>query len=290
MKIKAALLAGTMLLVAMATAQDKKSTTTPPPKVLVITREFIKPGRAGTTHEKSESAFVQAMTNAKWPVHYLAADALTGQMRSLFFTGYESFEAWEKDSLGQQNNAALSAALQKAAYADGDLLSEMGTATFVYRDDLSLRPDADLPHMRYFEIGRYQVKPGHGKDWERLVKKVMAGYDKMPDVQWACYEAAYGTSEGLFLFLTPRKSAAEVDHAFAQGKDFEAAMGEEGMKQLDEMFAATVESSEANLYAFNPRMSYVSQEWIKADADYWAPKAAVAATHKKKGATEAAKE
>ena len=35
-----------------------------PPKVLVIQREMLKPGRAGNTHLKTESAFVQAMTAA----------------------------------------------------------------------------------------------------------------------------------------------------------------------------------------------------------------------------------
>ena len=38
-----------------------------PPKVLVITREFLKPGRAGEVHKKAEAAFVQAMSSAKWP-------------------------------------------------------------------------------------------------------------------------------------------------------------------------------------------------------------------------------
>jgi hypothetical protein len=290
MKIKAALLAAAMVCAALATAQENKSAPNTPPKVLVITREFVKPGRAGATHEKAESAFVQAMSTAKWPVHYLAADSLTGKTRSLFLTAYDSFEGWEKDALAQQKNQTLSAALEKAAYSDGDLLTEMGSAVFMYREDLSLRPNTDMPHMRYFEIGRYQVKPGHGRDWERLVKKVIAGYDKIQDVHWACYEAGYGAPEGLFLVFTARKSATEIDHAFAQGKDFEAAMGEEGMKELDELFGSCVESSEQNLYAFNPRMSYVSDEWIKADAEFWAPKSAVATTHKKKGATEAAKE
>jgi len=53
-------------------------------------------------------------------------------------------------------------------------------------------------------------------------------------------------------------------------------MGEEGMKKLNELVAGTIESSRHNLFAFNPRMSYVADEWIKADPDYWKPKAAAA--------------
>jgi hypothetical protein len=49
-------------------------------------------------------------------------------------------------------------------------------------------------------------------------------------------------------------------------------MGEDGMKKLDELVASTIESSLHNLFAFNPRMSYVADEWIKND-DFWKPKA-----------------
>jgi hypothetical protein len=290
MKIKAVSVAGILVLAALASAQEKSSTTTPPPKVLVITREFVKPGRTGTTHEKSESAFVQAMSSAKWPTHYLAVDSITGKPRSLFFTGFDNFEAWEKDALATQKNSALSAALEKAGYADGDLLSEVDGATFAYREDFSLRPNADIPHMRYFEISRFQVKPGHDKEFEKLVKMVMAAYEKIPDVQWACYQAAYGSRDGTYLFFSPHKSAVELDHLFAQNKQFDAAMGEDGMKQLGELMSASVQESETNLFAFNPRMSYVSDEWIKADAEFWTTKSAIATTHKKKTTTEAAKQ
>ncbi len=71
--------------------------TTPPPKVLTVIREFVKPGKSGAIHEKAESAFVQAMARAKWPSHYLAVSSISGKPRVLFFTGYDSFEAWEKD-------------------------------------------------------------------------------------------------------------------------------------------------------------------------------------------------
>ena len=93
---------------------------TTPPKVLSIYREFVKPGKSGMRHEKAESAFVQAMTRAKWPTHYLTVTSLSGKPRALFLTRYDSFEAWEKDALATQKNEALSAALDRAAVADGD--------------------------------------------------------------------------------------------------------------------------------------------------------------------------
>src|SRR5450755_3391404 len=73
----------------MAVGQDKPMGEMPP-KVLTIMREYTKPGKAGSQHEKSESLFVQAVTRAKWPTHYLAVESVSGKSRALFLTGYDS--------------------------------------------------------------------------------------------------------------------------------------------------------------------------------------------------------
>src|SRR5580704_5262128 len=78
----------------VAAAQD----TMGPPPVLVIQREFLKPGKAGNPHERTESAFVQAFTAAKWPTYYLGMTSLSGRSRALFIFGYGTFAAWEKDT------------------------------------------------------------------------------------------------------------------------------------------------------------------------------------------------
>src|SRR5271165_5386379 len=182
-----------------------------PPKVLVVTREYTKPGKSGSPHEKTESAFVKANMEAKWPTHYLAVESLTGKSRALFLTGYESFEAWEKDRAATQKNTALSAALDRAWAADGELLSETDSAALVFHEEYSLRPEVDIAHMRYFEISLYQVRPGHGKDWEEIVKMVTAAYQKIPDAHWDTYEAVYGSQGGTYVVFNPMKSAAEID-------------------------------------------------------------------------------
>jgi len=249
----------------------------PPPKVLTVTREFVKPGKGGVVHDKAESAFVQAFARVKWPTHYLAMNSVSGKPRVLFLTGYDSFEAWEKDINAANKNAALSGALDHASVADGELLDSVDGGAWAYREDYSLRAPVEIPHMRYFEISVYRVKQGHRKDWDDGMKMVLAASQKAsPDSHWACYEAAYGAPEGTYVFITPMKSAAEIDKAFAQNKDFMSAMGEEGMKKLEELSAASIESSESNLFMFNPKMSYVSDDWVKADPDFWKPKTAAA--------------
>ncbi len=51
--------------VVSAVAQDQSSSTMSPPKILTIIREFVKPGKTGAMHDKTETAFVQAMAHAK---------------------------------------------------------------------------------------------------------------------------------------------------------------------------------------------------------------------------------
>jgi len=273
-------LLGMSLVVAcscIAAAQENSQGNVSIPKVLQITREYTKPGKSGMAHEKTESAFVQAMTRAKWPTHYLGMTSLSGKSRALFLTRYASFEAWEKDNAATEKNAALSAALDRASMADGELLDSEDQGVFVFRDDLSLRPRADLSHMRYLEIDVRHVRPGHVREWIELVKMVNATYEKaVPDAHWGTFQEVYGGDGGTFLVLTAHKTLAEVDRSFQEDELFEAAMGEDGMNKLRELFRESVESSQHQLFAFNPRMSYVGDEWIKSDPDFWKPKTATA--------------
>jgi len=242
-----------------------------PPKVLVINREVLKPGKNGTLHQRTESAFVRAMAAAKDTTYYLGMDALSGPSRSLFFTAYDSFADWEKEALAEQKNATLSAALDRAAVADGDLLQSYETSIFFLRDDFSLNPGTELAHDRYFEIGVFHVKPGHDEDWTTIMKLVKDAYAKVPGVQWAMYERVYGGSEHYFIYITPLKSAAQIDSDFANGPKFVEAIGKDGLKQLNNLMAESVDEDELNLFALNPAISYVGPEMIKADPTFWKP-------------------
>lgn len=250
-----------------------------PPKVLVIIREFLKPGKAGSPHLKTESAFVNAFAAAKWPQHYLALDSLTGMSRSVFFVGYDSFAAWEKDNLATAKNASLSAALDRASIADGEMLSASETSTFVFSEEQSLNASVNIADMRYFEATRFHVRPGHDKDWEAIVKIYKDAYAKaVPDARWAVYQEMYGReSGGVYLVLIPMKSLAEVDKSFGDSKKFADTIGAEGMKKLSDLSAAAIDTVESNILAFNPKLSYPPDQWVKSSPDFWKPKAAAPA-------------
>ena len=293
MKTISHLLLGLSLAVTCAgvtSAQENSPGNSSIPKVLQIQREFVKPGKAGMVHDKSESAFVDAMKRAKWPTNYVGMTSLSGKSRALFFTWYESFEAWQKDSDAADKNATLSAALDRAFMNDGELLESTDQGVFYLHEEMSLRPRPDLSQMRYLEISAYRVRPGHDKEWTEAVAMVKAAYEKgVPGSHWGMFQQLYGGEGGTYLVLMAHKSLAEIDQSFADNKQFMAALGADGMAKLSELVAASVESSEHQLFQVNPRMSYVSDEWIKSDPAFWMPKAAVTPAAKAPAADKNAK-
>jgi hypothetical protein len=273
------LLLGTASLVS---AQERSEVVHVPPTVLTIAREFVKPGKSGAVHDRSESAFVRAMANAKYPTHYFALNSVSGKPRALYLTGYDSFAGWEKDQQDTAKNPTLSAALDRAAEADGQLLDSYDQSAWIYRPDQSLNQTGDLVGVRYFEIESFRLKPGHEADWEAAVKLVKDAYSKaMPEAHWAMYENVFGLGSPAYLVITPRKSASEIDAGFQQGPKFIAAMGADGMKKLGELSAAAIESTETNLFTINPRQSYMDEYLMKADPEFWQSKSAPTAAPKK---------
>lgn len=243
------------------------------PKVLQITREFLKPYKNGMAHDKTESAFITAMNKAKFPAYYVGLNSLSGKSRALFLTQYASFADWEKDNKIVDKNPTLAGDIERASLADGELLESVDSEVFTYDEDLSYHPHPDISHARYMEITVFHVRLGHREDWERLTKMVKDGNEKAgTSAHWATFEIAYGTEDGTYIILSGDKSMADIDNGIGDGKKFRDAMGEDGMKKLDELYGATVETSRSELFSINPRQSYVSEDWIKAEPDFWKPK------------------
>ncbi|MGO8758464.1 MAG: hypothetical protein ACLQG3_10105 [Terracidiphilus sp.] len=252
----------------LAAAQEMQG----PPKVLYLTREFVKPGKSGALHDKSESKFVAAMAAAKWPTHYFALNSISGKSRALYLVGYPSFKAWEDDYLATMKNTTLSAELEKDSQADGELLDGIDQFVFTYDDDLSYRPSATLARARLMEVWSVHIKPGHGKQWHEMVNLLIETHKKAgTSAHWVTYELAYGGDNGYVVF-SDDKSMADIDTGYAEDKQFHDALGEDGLKRLRELEADCIQDSDSELFSINPKQSYPPEEWVKADPDFWKPK------------------
>jgi len=246
-----------------------------PPNVLVIHREYLKPGKGGQLHERSESAFVHALADAKSPSHYFALDSLSGPSRSLFLFSYDSFADWEKQTAATSSNPALGAKLDQASLMDGDLLTGYDAGVMTLRPDLSLNKGS-IDGARYFEITVFVVKPGHVHDFKELAKLYIDTYRKVaPQTHWDTFEVMYGspvpTTAGgdVFLVFNLMKSLAETDKSIQDSDKFASELGATGMQKVSELTAASIQLSTTNLFVINPRESNPPSEWIKKDPGFW---------------------
>ena len=246
-----------------------------PPNILVIHREYLKPGKGGQLHERSESAFVHAFADAKSPYHYFALDSLSGSSRSLFLFGYNTFADWEKETAAISSNSALAAKVDQASLMDGDLLTGYDAGVMMLRPDLSLNKGS-IDGARYFEITAFVVKPGHTQDFTELAKLYIDTYRKIaPQTHWDTFEVMYGNpvptaaGGGVFLVFNLMKSLAETDQSMKDSDKFSSELGASGMQKVSELTAASIEASTTNLFVVNPRESNPPSEWIKKDPGFW---------------------
>jgi hypothetical protein len=253
-------------------AQDDAATS--PAKVLVINREYTKPGKGGALHEKTESAYIAAAKAGKAPFHYVAATSLTGPDRALFFVAYPSFTAWSDENKLMDSMPATGASLDRAMVPDGDLLSETDTSVWIRSDEQSYN-SRFVPGTRYLELSLYKIKPGHEAEWAEVVKLVKAGYMKaIPEATWTVYSEYYGSYGTAYLVIVPLKSLAEIDDHMMGDHKWVEAMGKDGMKKLQDLIASSVSEQQENLFRISPKMSIAPEAAIKAEPDFWTPKSA----------------
>jgi quinol monooxygenase YgiN len=261
--------------------------SSPDPKVLVIQREFTKPGKDGAVHEATEAGFIRAVQANKGNIHYIALTSLSGVNRALFISAYPSLAAVDEERKAMP--AAALTAMDKAMVADGEGLTETGSSVWLRRDDLSTNVSGPPVGMRLLEVSEYVVKPGHQHEFEELAKKYLEAAKNVPEFHWTAYQMAYGHSDGpTYLVFTALKSGAEADAEFGAGKRFEEAVGEDGMKKMAELEAASVATESTNLFAVSPKMSLPTDAMVKSDPDFWRPKAAASTAAKKPAAKPAA--
>jgi hypothetical protein len=258
--------------VGIAVAQDSMK----PPAVIQINREWIKPGKAGMMHDKTEAAYVATMNKSKLQGHYIALNAISGKTRALYLTRWSSFEAWENDNKLVDKSPSLGAELDRDNQADGELLEGTDSAVLTYVEEMSFHPRPDYSHARYYEITSFHVRPGHTHEWHEVTKMYKDACEKAGiDAHWGMYEVAFGGEGGTYIALTHRDSLAELDKGMADGKKLMEAMGgEEAMGKFDELFGKAVDTSHSELFAINPKQSYVDEATIKSDPDFWKPKGA----------------
>jgi hypothetical protein len=242
---------------------------TPPPPIVQRYREMVKVGRA-STHEANERAWSAAIAKSKIPVYTVAMTSMTGANDAWYVSGYSSFKAFDDVNTAMAKDKELTAAVNTFAARDADYVSDAVGSIWMLRPDLSYRDTVNWSAMHAYEMITVRARPGHNGDVKQIVDKLRATHlAAHTSAHWAMYQGAMGVPEGTYLVMVPHASIADLDVGMKEDAQFANALGEAGGKELDKLSADGVISVQTDLYAVSPAMSYVSEAWRTADADFW---------------------
>lgn len=256
-----------------AVAQDQPNHVDTPHKYLYLTNVDVKPGQFGA-YQKLESDEVQALRAANAPSHYLTLSPITGAEHVMFLHGFDSFADLQKNHEATMAMSKLVDTLRADSAAEAPLIADRHTSIYSYKEDLSLNAPVDLSKMRFMRIILFHVRSGHDQDWEHVVKLFVKAYQSsIPEARWAMFEKDYGVgSDNIYILVTPMDSLSIVDDMRASSKKFDDAVGADQLQMLRSSLDAAVESSESDLFALSPQMSYVPDAWVSASPDFWGKK------------------
>jgi hypothetical protein len=259
---------------------------TVPPQVIWVFREDVKPAR-GYLHEAVEHGYAQhwAKSGVK---PYLALDAISGNAsETMFVSSYPTWQAFEDDfkTFGKASSGPEFASLAKQ---EAELVSGVRAMVATYREDLSYRGDRlvqQLPQARYLMVRTIRVKPGHEENFADVQHEVIKTHaEANMDEEWVIYAVAAGAPAGTYLFFQPIKSLQDVTALDDMHKTYLGGLSADLKTRRRQVEENDISFEQRDLYAFNPRESYVSTQFAAASPEFWTPKtAAVAKTVEKAG-------
>ena len=261
--------AGLFLALAGFPAARAQTPAAPPPNILNIETVTLKPYQSAP-YDKVASKYADLSQQLKDPAHFLAMESLTGSPRAIYLTGYDSYEALQKNEEWLLGDTATDAKFDALDARAATCISDVQYSIWHYRPDLSNNvAGADLPHAHYWQVIIFHMRSGQDGQFEELAKLRRDANLKIgQNIPWATYEGLMGGSN-TYLVLMPMKSLKDADTGLARKMDFGAALGDEGKDRMNKLSEKSVASIEDNLWMVNPEWSYVEKSWIDADSQFW---------------------
>jgi len=244
------------------------------PKFLHIIREEVKIGRSAD-HSRWEAGWPAAFEKAKFPDSYIALESVTGPTEVWYLSPYASQAAYGESMARQNADAALTAETERLSRGDAEFVSGLNAIEAVARPELSHGAFPDLAMMRFWEVGTFRVKPGHGEEFEAAVKAYgTASGRSAPNASWRTYEVVAGAPDGTYLFISSVASFGDFDKARAEGEATWKGLTYDERSALQKLMTEGTLSSWSNRFRLDPRQSYVPAETRQKDPAFWMPKAA----------------
>jgi hypothetical protein len=254
-------------------AQHDAGQTQGPSKYLFLENDELKPNTS-FAYAKSQAEEVQAMRESKAPEHFIGMWGITGANHVLYLHGFDSFADLQKGHETTFGLPKMIDAMKAAEASQAPLVANEHDSIYSYEKELSLNTDLDLSKMRFMRILLFHVRSGHDQDFRRLAKLFVKAYQSaLPEARWAMFQKMYGVgSDSTYILVTPMEALGYVDGIIGSDKKFSEGVGEDQLATLTKGVDAAVESSESDLFAFDPGLSYVPDSWLTSSPDFWGKK------------------
>lgn len=224
---------------------------------------------------------------------WLAMETVYGEANTYVFSSRR------QDYAGiDKGNDAFMNAMNKAYGKEGaeKVLHEINNCVISWRNELRLRrpdlsrkPPADMDsyakligESRVLRTTAVHVRPGHIADFEALLKEVKEAGEKAANTQPVLVSQVIEGSKSTTFYVTALRSSLG---GFDKNPTIREILGEEGYKKYLQVNSESVEGTESALYRFSAELSNPPEEIAEVAADFWHPKAVMAAAAKPKAAS-----
>jgi len=153
------------------------------------------------------------------------------------------------------------------------------------RWDLSRKAPTDpatyakfIGESRVLRTNAVHVRPGHVPEFEALMKEAKEAGEKAANAQPLFVSQVVEGSKGPTFYVTSLRTSLG---GFDKNPTIRDILGEEGFKKFQQVNAESVDHTESTLFRFSPELSNPPEEVATVAADFWHPKAAMAASASK---------
>ena len=239
------------------------------PALVTIIREEIKVGRTAE-HQRIEAGWPAAFGKANSPDFYLGLVSLTGQPEAWYFFPSASNAAYGESMSRYDNDAAMTAELQRLSRADAEVLNNTRTIQAAARNDLSMGAYPELAKQRFWEITIVRVRPGHDDQFEAAAKAYIAAAQRAaPNSQFRTYQVIAGMPEPTYIVFSSLTSYGEFDQLLQNSMKTMQGFTPDEMTALQKFTTDGLLNSETNRFRLDPKQSYVPREARATDPAFW---------------------
>ncbi len=131
------------------------------------------------------------------------------------------------------------------------------TETAVYRllPELSTKSKAYDPPPAFLQVFRTQVKPGMGREWERVIGRYKAASEQMAEAPTAIRRVSVEGPGSVYVTSSPYTKGADRDAWPSFTDVLKKAYGDEEARNLDQRRTDCIQHAEAFIMKFRPDLS-----------------------------------